>query len=227
MSGALARNLLQFSTRPSPNVHWQPLDVSGQARTALMGHRPCVVWLTGLSGAGKSTIANVVEKELYALGCHTYLLDGDNLRHGLNRDLGFSEGDRVENIRRVGEVARLMVDAGLIVLVAFISPFRTERRMARSLVAEGEFFEVYVDTPLEVAEARDPKGLYRKARRGELKNFTGVDAVYEEPARPEMRIDTTRVSPPRAAEMILDELRRAGIIAGGGTRRESDCGGIG
>ena len=202
MNGALARNLLQFSTRPSPNVHWQALDVSREARTVLMGHRPCVVWLTGLSGAGKSTIANVVEKELYALGCHTYLLDGDNLRHGLNRDLGFSEGDRVENIRRAGEVARLMVDAGLIVLVAFISPFRTERRMARSLVAEGEFFEVYVDTPLEVAEARDPKGLYRRARAGEIREFTGIDSPFDEPLDADLVIDTTTTSVPGAVAAI-------------------------
>ena len=175
-------------------------------------HRPCVLWFTGLSGAGKSTIANVVERELHARGCHTSLLDGDNLRLGLNRDLGFTEADRVENIRRVGEVARLMSDAGLIVLVALISPFRAERRAARALVEEGEFFEVFVDTPLAVAEARDPKGLYRRARRGELKNFTGVDSPYEEPEHPELRIDTTRLSPDRAAAIVLDTLRRAGVI---------------
>jgi bifunctional enzyme CysN/CysC len=225
MKAAVARNLLRFATRPSPDVHWQTLDVDRQARTALIGHKPCVVWLTGLSGAGKSTIANVVEKQLHALGCHTYVLDGDNVRHGLNRDLGFSERDRAENIRRVGEVARLMVDAGLIVLVAFISPFRAERRMARALVSEGEFFEVFVDTPLAVAEARDPKGLYRKARSGELKNFTGIDSAYEEPADPEMRIDTMRVSAERAAGFIIDALRSAGVIGRIG-RPESNSGGM-
>jgi bifunctional enzyme CysN/CysC len=153
-----------------------------------------------------------VEKRLFALGRHTYLLDGDNVRHGLNKDLGFTNADRVENIRRVAEVARLMADAGLIVLVAFISPFRAERRTARDLMAEGEFFEVFIDTPIPVAEARDPKGLYKKARRGELKNFTGVDSPYEVPENPELRIDTTRLSPEEAAGAVLDRLRRAGIV---------------
>jgi bifunctional enzyme CysN/CysC len=162
-----------------------------------------VVWFTGLSGAGKSTIANLVEKRLHALGRHTYLLDGDNVRHGLNKDLGFTEEDRVENIRRVAEVAKLMVDAGLIVLTAFISPFRAERRLARSLVGEGEFVEVFIDTPLAEAEKRDVKGLYKKARAGQLKNFTGVDSPYEEPESPEIRIDTTGMSPVEAAEKIV------------------------
>jgi bifunctional enzyme CysN/CysC len=171
-----------------------------------------VVWLTGLSGAGKSTIANLVEKRLHALGRHTYLLDGDNVRHGLNKDLGFTAADRVENIRRIAEVSRLMVDAGLIVLVSFISPFRAARRMARELLPEGEFFEVFVDTPLAVAETRDPKGLYRKARRGELKNFTGIDSPYEEPEHPELRLDTTTLSVEQAADLILEELHTAGII---------------
>ena len=205
-------DLLPFTLRRARNVHWQALEVDRHARAGLKGHKPCVLWFTGLSGAGKSTIANVVEKELHARGCHTYLLDGDNVRHGLNKDLGFTEADRVENVRRVGEVARLMSDAGLVVLVALISPFRAERRMARALVGEGEFFEVFVDTPLAVAEARDPKGLYKKARRGELKNFTGVDSAYEEPEHPELRIDTTRVTPELAAAIVLAELRRAGVI---------------
>jgi bifunctional enzyme CysN/CysC len=204
--------LLHFALRRSQNVRWQALDVDKSARAELNGQKPCVVWLTGLSGSGKSTIANLVEKRLHALGRHTYLLDGDNVRHGLNKDLGFTEADRVENIRRIAEVSRLMVDAGLIVLVSFISPFRAERRVARELVDASEFVEVFVDTPLGVAEGRDPKGLYKKARRGELKNFTGIDSPYEEPEYPEIRIDTTRVSAEEAAAAILQHLRRAGII---------------
>ena len=171
-----------------------------------------MLWFTGLSGAGKSTIANLVEKRLHAGGRHTYLLDGDNVRHGLNKDLGFTEADRVENIRRVAEVAKLMVDAGLIVITAFISPFRAERRMARDLMSEGEFVEVFVDTPLAVAEARDPKGLYKKARRGELKNFTGIDSPYEAPDAPEIRIDTTQLSSEQAAEAVFEKLRDGGLI---------------
>ena len=204
--------LLHFALRRSQNVHWQALDVDKRVRAALKGQQPCVLWFTGLSGAGKSTIANIVERRLLALGRHTYLLDGDNVRHGLNKDLGFTDADRVENIRRVAEVARLMADAGLIVLVSFISPFRAERRMARGMLEEGEFFEVFVDAPLTVAEERDPKGLYRKARRGELKNFTGIDSPYEAPESPEMRIDTTRVTAEQAADAILQEIRGAGII---------------
>ena len=204
--------LLHFALRRSQNVRWQSLDIDKSARGGLKAQKPCIVWFTGLSGAGKSTVANLVEKRLHALGCHTYLLDGDNVRHGLNKDLGFTDADRVENIRRVAEVARLMVDAGLIVLVSFISPFRSERRMARELVEKGEFVEVFVATPLAVAEARDPKGLYKKARRGELKNFTGVDSPYEEPERPELRLDTTRLTPDACANRVLEHLWHEGII---------------
>ncbi len=198
--------LLHFALRRSDNVHWQAVDIDKQARAVQKGQRPRVLWFTGLSGAGKSTIANLVEKRLHALGRHTYLLDGDNVRHGLNKDLGFTEADRVENIRRVAEVARLMVDAGLIVLTAFISPFRSERGMARSLMREGEFLEVFVDTSLAAAEARDVKGLYGKARRGELKNFTGIDSPYEVPEHAEIHIDTSRMSPEQAAEWIVGQL---------------------
>jgi bifunctional enzyme CysN/CysC len=195
--------LLHFALRRSQNIHWQALDVSKSARAAQKGQTPKVLWFTGLSGAGKSTIANLVEKRLLAEGRHTYLLDGDNVRHGLNKDLGFTEEDRVENIRRVAEVAKLMADAGLIVLVSFISPFRAERRMARELMGEGEFVEVFVDTPISVAEQRDVKGLYKKARAGELKNFTGVDSPYEAPEHPEIRLDTTKTTPEAAAEEIV------------------------
>ena len=195
--------MLHFALRRSQNIHWQALDVDKASRAALKGQRGRVVWLTGLSGSGKSTIANLVEKRLHADGRHTYLLDGDNVRHGLNKDLGFTDEDRVENIRRVAEVARLMVDAGLIVLVSFISPFRAERRLARDLQAEGDFVEVYVDTPLAVAEQRDVKGLYKKARAGELKNFTGIDSPYEAPEQAEIVIDTTAMSAADAAEKIV------------------------
>jgi len=198
--------MLNFALRRADNIHWQAVDVGKAARAAHKGQRPCIVWFTGLSGAGKSTIANLVEKKLHALGRHTYLLDGDNVRHGLNRDLGFTPADRVENIRRIAEVAKLMVDAGLIVLTAFISPFRHERDMARGLVSAGEFIEVHVDTPLAVAERRDVKGLYAKARRGELANFTGVDSPYEPPVDPEIRIATTAVTPEQAAERIVEYL---------------------
>ena len=200
--------LLHFALRRSQNIHWQALDVHKPARAAQKGQSPKVLWFTGLSGAGKSTIANLVEKKLFADGRHTYLLDGDNVRHGLNKDLGFTDEDRVENIRRVAEVAKLMADAGLIVLVSFISPFRSERRMARDLMAEGEFVEVFVDTPLAVAEGRDVKGLYKKARNGELKNFTGVDSPYEPPEHAEIRIDTTTLSAEEAAELIVQRLDR-------------------
>ena len=194
------------------NVHWQSLDVDKPARAGLKRQKPCVIWFTGLSGAGKSTIANLLEKQLHAAGRHTYLLDGDNVRHGLNKDLGFTHADRVENIRRVAEVARLMVDAGLIVLVALISPFQSERQMARELLPDGEFIEVFVDTPLPVAESRDPKGLYKKARRGELKDFTGVDSPYEAPDHPEIRLDTTRLTAEISAATILQRLRATGIV---------------
>jgi bifunctional enzyme CysN/CysC len=198
--------MLHFALRRSDNIHWQATDVHKEARAAAKGQTGKVVWFTGLSGAGKSTIANLVEKRLHALGRHTYLLDGDNVRHGLNRDLGFTEEDRVENIRRVAEVAKLMVDAGLIVLTAFISPFRAERRMARELMAEGEFVEVYVSTPIEEAEKRDVKGLYAKARAGQLKNFTGVDSPYEEPENAEIVVDTTALSAVEAAERVVAAL---------------------
>ena len=200
--------MLHFALRRAHNVHWQAVDVDRAARAAQKRQTPRIVWLTGLSGAGKSTIANLVEQRLHALGRHTYLLDGDNVRHGLNRDLGFTEADRVENIRRVAEVARLMVDAGLIALVSFISPFRAERDMARARVGPDEFVEVFVDTPLAVAEERDPKGLYRKARRGELKHFTGIDSPYEAPEHPELRIDTLAETPEQAAERIVAYLLR-------------------
>jgi bifunctional enzyme CysN/CysC len=200
--------MLHFALRRSQNIHWQALDVDKAARAAQKAQKGKVVWLTGLSGAGKSTIANLLEKRLYTAGRHTYLLDGDNVRHGLNKDLGFTEADRVENIRRVAEVARLMVDAGLIVLVSFISPFRAERRMAREMLGEGEFVEVFIDTPLAEAERRDVKGLYRKARAGELKNFTGVDSPYEAPEAPEIHIDTTTLSAEQAAEQIFSVLER-------------------
>ena len=208
----LGAGLIQYALRRADNIHWQALDVNKTARARLKGQRSCILWFTGLSGAGKSTIANLIDRRLYALGRHTYILDGDNVRHGLNKDLGFTDADRVENIRRVAEVSRLMMDAGLIVLVSFISPFRAERRMARELVGAGEFFEVFVDTPLAAAEQRDAKGLYAKARRGELKNFTGIDSPYEAPERPEIHIDTTRVSAEQAAQSILAALRTAGIL---------------
>ncbi|HEV2748355.1 MAG TPA: sulfate adenylyltransferase subunit CysN [Allosphingosinicella sp.] len=198
--------MIHFALRRAHNIHWQHLEVDRDAHAALKGQKPKVLWFTGLSGAGKSTIANLVEKKLHLMGRHTFLLDGDNVRHGLNKDLGFTDADRVENIRRVGEVARLMADAGLIVMCAFISPFRAERRMVREMMAEGEFAEVWVDTPLAEAERRDVKGLYRKARSGELANFTGIDSPYEEPELAEIRIDTTQMTPEQAAEHIVDAL---------------------
>jgi bifunctional enzyme CysN/CysC len=204
--------LIQFALRRADNIHWQALDVNRAARSAQKGQKACVLWFTGLSGAGKSTIANLVEKRLHALGRHTYLLDGDNVRHGLNKDLGFTDVDRVENIRRVAEVSKLMVDAGLIVLVSFISPFRSERRMARDLLGTGEFIEIFVDTALEEAERRDPKGLYKKARRGELKHFTGIDSAYERPENPEITLDTNAADAEQSAERILGYLMNAGIF---------------
>ncbi len=192
ISRTVGAGLLKFALRRAHNIHRQAVDIGKPARAALKGQRPCVLWFTGLSGAGKSTIANLVEMALHAAGRHTYLLDGDNVRHGLNKDLGFTAADRVENIRRIAEVARLMADAGLIVLAAFISPFRAERRMARALLPAGEFIEIFVDAPIEIAEQRDPKGLYRKARRGEIPNFTGIDSPYEAPEAPEIRIDSAR-----------------------------------
>jgi bifunctional enzyme CysN/CysC len=204
--------MLHFALRRAHNIHMQHVDVDKAARAAHKGQRPLVLWFTGLSGAGKSTIANLVEKKLHALGLHSYLLDGDNVRHGLNKDLGFTEADRVENIRRVAEVAKLMVDAGLIVLTAFISPFRSERAMARGLLGDGEFVEVYVDTPLEVAEQRDVKGLYRKARRGELTNFTGIDSPYEAPENPELCVNTVARTADESADLVIARLRELGLI---------------
>ena len=209
-NNTVGAGLIHFALRRSQNIHMQHVDVDKASRAALKHQKPCVLWFTGLSGAGKSTIANLVEKKLHAHGYHTYLLDGDNVRHGLNKDLGFTEADRVENIRRVAEVAKLMVDAGLIVITAFISPFRAERQMARSLVAEDEFIEVFIDTPLEVAEGRDAKGLYKKARRGELKNFTGIDSPYEAPEAPDVRINTVTMNADEAATYLVLELQRRG-----------------
>ncbi len=196
--------LINFALRRSQNVHWQAIEISREAHAAQKVQRPRVLWFTGLSGSGKSTIANLVEKRLHTLGKHSFLLDGDNIRHGLNKDLGFTDTDRIENIRRVGEVAKLMTDAGLIVLTAFISPFRAERAMARALIPDGEFIEIFVDTPLGVAEARDVKGLYKKARSGALKNFTGIDSPYEPPEAPDIHIDTTKLTSEEAAERIVD-----------------------
>jgi bifunctional enzyme CysN/CysC len=206
--------MIHFALRRAENVHWQALDVDKRSRAAQKGQRSCVLWFTGLSGAGKSTIANLVEKRLQAMGRHTYTLDGDNVRHGLNKDLGFTEADRVENIRRVAEVSKLMVDAGLIVLVSFISPFRSERRLARELMDDGEFLEVFVDTPLSEAEKRDPKGLYRKAREGKIRNFTGIDSPYEPPEHAELRIDTTALTAEQAAEAVIGMLSDNGKLAG-------------
>jgi bifunctional enzyme CysN/CysC len=202
-NATVAAGLLNFSLRRAQNVHWQPTDIARAHHAALKNQTPRVLWFTGLSGSGKSTIANEVEKSLALMNRHTFLLDGDNVRHGLNKDLGFTEADRIENIRRVGEVAKLMTDAGLIVLTAFISPFRAERDMVRAMLPEGEFIEIFVDTPLEVAEARDVKGLYRKARAGNLKNFTGIDSPYEAPINPEIRVNTVEMTPAEAAAHII------------------------
>ncbi|MBM3095502.1 sulfate adenylyltransferase subunit CysN [Ensifer sp. T173] len=199
----VAAGMIRFALRRARNIHWQALDIGREAHAALKNQKPAVVWFTGLSGAGKSTIANLVEKKLYAMGKHTFLLDGDNVRQGLNRDLGFTAASRVENIRRVGEVAKLMTDAGLIVLTAFISPFRSERQMVRELIGAEEFFEVFVCTPLEVAEARDVKGLYKKARAGQIENFTGIDSPYEVPVSPELIIDTVNLTAEEAADQIV------------------------
>jgi bifunctional enzyme CysN/CysC len=205
-NATVAAGMLHFALRRSQNVHWQATDLGREHHAQLKHQKPAVLWLTGLSGAGKSTIANLVEKKLARMNRHTFLLDGDNVRHGLNKDLGFTEADRVENIRRVGEVAKLMADAGLIVITAFISPFRAERDMVRAMLPEGEFLEVHIDTPLAEAERRDVKGLYAKARSGQLKNFTGVDSPYEAPDAPELRIDTTKMTAEQAAQAIVDRL---------------------
>ena len=205
-NATVAAGMLHFSLRRAQNVHWQALDISREAHAGLKNQKPAVLWFTGLSGSGKSTIANLVEKKLHRMNRHTFLLDGDNVRHGLNKDLGFTEADRIENIRRVGEVARLMTDAGLIVITAFISPFKAERDMVRAMLPEGEFVEIFIDTPLAEAESRDVKGLYKKARSGQLKNFTGIDSPYEAPENAEIRIDTTTMTPEAAAELIVDHL---------------------
>jgi bifunctional enzyme CysN/CysC len=202
-NATVGAGMLHFALRRASNVHWQAIDIDRAAQAKQKHQRPRLLWFTGLSGAGKSTIANLVQKKLYALGKHSFLLDGDNIRHGLNRDLGFTDADRVENIRRVGEVARLMLDSGLIVLTAFISPFRSEREMVRGMTPPGEFIEIYVETPLSVAEQRDVKGLYKKARAGQLKNFTGIDSAYDEPANPEIRVNTVQMTAEQAAERIV------------------------
>tara|TARA_B100002003_G_scaffold251934_1_gene299079 strand:- start:6765 stop:7709 length:945 start_codon:yes stop_codon:yes gene_type:complete len=202
----VADGKIHHSLRRATNIHWQALAIDKQTRAALKKQRPCVLWLTGLSAAGKSTIANLIEKNLVSTGKHSYLLDGDNVRHGLNRDLGFTDADRVENIRRVAETAKLMVDAGLIVITSFISPFRSEREMARGLFEEQEFIEVFIDAPLTICEQRDPKGLYKKARRGQIKNFTGFDSPYEKPENPELHIDTAALSAQEAADQIISYL---------------------
>jgi bifunctional enzyme CysN/CysC len=205
-NATVAAGMLHFALRRSQNVHWQPTDIDRAAHAGLKNQTPRVLWFTGLSGSGKSTIANEVEKRLNLMNRHTFLLDGDNVRHGLNKDLGFTEADRIENIRRVGEVAKLMTDAGLIVLTAFISPFKADRELVRAMLPEGEFVEIFVDTPLEVAEARDVKGLYKKARAGQLKNFTGIDSPYEAPVNPEIRVNTVEMSAAEAAEHIIQQL---------------------
>ncbi len=205
-NATVAAGMLHFSLRRAQNVHWQASDIDRDMRANLKNQRPALLWFTGLSGSGKSTIANLVEKKLFRMNRHSFLLDGDNVRHGLNRDLGFTEADRIENIRRVGEVAKLMADAGLIVITAFISPFRAEREMVRSMLPQGEFIEVFIDTPLAEAERRDVKGLYRKARAGELRNFTGIDSPYEAPEAPEIRIDTSAMTAEEAADLIVETL---------------------
>ena len=205
-NATVAAGMINFALRRSQNIHWQVIEVSREGRAALKHQRPSVLWFTGLSGAGKSTIANLVEKKLHRMNRHTFMLDGDNVRHGLNKDLGFTDADRVENIRRVGEVSRLMTDAGIIVITAFISPFRAERQMVRDMMAPGEFIEIFVDTPLSVAEKRDVKGLYKKARAGKLANFTGIDSPYEAPIAAEIRIDTTGMTPEQAATLVVNEL---------------------
>jgi bifunctional enzyme CysN/CysC len=211
-NATVGAGMISFALRRSANVVWQKLEIDKVARAGLKHQKPCLLWFTGLSGAGKSTIANLVERRLFAMGAHSYVLDGDNVRHGLNRDLGFTDEDRVENIRRVAETAKLMVDAGLIVLVSFISPFRSERQMARGLLEAGEFIEIFVDTPLDVCEQRDPKGLYRKAREGKIKNFTGIDSAYEPPIAPELVLSAARRSAEELADQVIAVLQRQGVV---------------
>jgi bifunctional enzyme CysN/CysC len=211
-NATVGAGMVAFSLRRAANIAWQPFEVNKGRRGAVKGQKPCILWFTGLSGSGKSTLANLLEKRLLEFGRHTYLIDGDNVRHGLNKDLGFTAADRVENVRRVAETAKLMVDAGLIVLVSLIAPFRSERRMARELVESDEFVEIYVNTPLEICEGRDPKGLYRKARAGQLQNFTGIDSPYETPEAPDYVIDGADGDPESAALMLLRALRTRGII---------------
>ena len=208
-NNTVGMGLIDFALRRADNIHWQSMDVTKSSRAEQKSQQPRLIWFTGLSGSGKSSIANILEKKLQAMGRHTITLDGDNVRHGLNRDLGFTKADRVENIRRVGETSKLMVDAGLICITSFISPFSSEREMVRNLMLEGEFVEVFVDTPLEVCEQRDVKGLYAKARTGELPNFTGISSPYDAPLNPEVRIDTTMVSAEEAADQIIDYLSRS------------------
>lgn len=211
-NGTVGAGMIEFGLRRATNVHWQALDVNKEARATLKGQSPAILWFTGLSGSGKSTIANIVERKLLAMGRHTYMLDGDNVRHGLNRDLGFTDADRVENIRRVAEAAKLFVDAGLIVLVSFISPFRSERRTARELVKPGEFLEVFVDAPIEVCMARDPKGLYKRAQAGEIKHFTGISSPYEAPEHAEIHLETATLSAEDAADRVIEQIRKAGVV---------------
>jgi len=202
-NNTVGMGLIDFALHRSENIHWQKMDVSKESRSKQKSQIPKIIWFTGLSGSGKSSIANILEKKLQALGKHTITLDGDNIRHGLNRDLGFTSADRVENIRRVGEVAKLMVDSGLICITSFISPFESERKMVRSLMSENEFVEIFVDTPLSICEERDVKGLYAKARSGQIPNFTGISSPYEEPKNPEIRIDTTKITAEEAANKII------------------------
>ena len=206
--------MIEKKHETNENIVWHQQNVTKENRITLLAQKPCILWFTGLSGSGKSTIANAVEKELFNRGNKTYLLDGDNVRHGLNKDLGFSETDRVENIRRIGEVSKLFVDAGLITLTAFISPFKSDRQIARSLVKYDEFIEVFIDTPLEICEQRDPKGLYKKARDGAIKNFTGIDSPYEAPIDPQIRINTDQLTVTQCADKVINYLIKHGYVQG-------------